>query len=490
MKILLHPLVISLFFAGPVLADSPPESLQVNDPNLRLDAIESQELYVPVESGRYRTSSNLSVFSSGNPDQYRLPSMVAIGNDEVLFFAERRPIGVGDFRKQDIVMRKLNRETGYLEAGRVILHNQDFTHKNYLSSLMNPTTIFDEATNTVHLFFNSVFHTLTNDIKKVQAYHVTSSDGGTTWSEPAMISEAMGECETSWVGPGRAVIVNGQELTSSSRIIVPMRTGHLESEKSNSCSEVDKVAKGGFYSILTEDGGQSWSRAYNTITTGSDKATFGEAQIIYHRNNDTTYMISRIADGSAYGFDGSGLAYSLDAGSSWNIGFYPNAPYKDNVKVGLTGRFVTPTQSGLSSDGENLYYTTSVSWETAENDEKLHHRKEAWIHKFNPNDMLSETDSPVVQVQPITKSGFGNVSTQYLGNNRIGILWEEIKTWQVDKRIWSIFYTELDTRDFRPILDPAWVENGFTYHPTKNGSHHLLNPEINEGDKSGDWNPQ
>ena len=115
---------------------------------------------------------------------------------------------------------------------------------------------------------------------------------------------------------------------------------------------------------------------------------------------------------------GSGLAYSTDGGKTWLKGFNAQGP-KDSEgnNVALTGRFVTPTQSGLATDGEYIYYTTSVfySWY-----EGLDNRREAWSHRIDPEEMFNRDYSPVNIVQPITKSGFSNVSTMYLGDNKIG----------------------------------------------------------------------
>lgn len=466
-EVIVEPNIIPMI-EEPILEPSPP-------PN-------EEEFYIPVQDGRYRAENNLAIFHSNKADQYRIPSIVNIGDGELLFFSEKRvPELVGDTAHQDIVMRRYNRESQTLGQELIIQHNQDWSED---TSLMNPTTVHNATTGTTHLFFNQV---VGKNGRNVHILHSMSNDRGYTWSKAAKIPQVVGECETSMIGTGQAIILSN-DMMYRDRIVVPLHTVALESDKDSNCSDSESASEGTFYTMLSDDNGESWNRSYGTLTTGSTNGTIGESQIVYMNRNKTIYMFSRLKDSSDYGYDGTGIGYSRDGGHTWFRGFYPNPPYDESgERIGLTGRFVTPTQSGLSTDGENLYYTTSVHWEDSES---LSVRKEGWIHKFNPDQMLVKTDSPILNVQPITKSGISNISTLYLGQNRLGIIWEEVQTWKPIKQILGIYYTELDIRDFRPILDPAWVERGFIYHPTKNGSHHLLNSEINEGNKSGEWDPQ
>jgi hypothetical protein len=454
---------------------------------LKVHVLFAAVLEVPVESGRYRTNDNLFVFGSSYADRYRIPSLIKLNNGDKLFFAERRPYvaRTHDFKEQSIKMRRL-RNDGTLE-------NEIFVHKqsdivsslsgDYSHNLMNPTTVYDPNANVVHLFYQDIITFRdSSTIYQIQNLYSTSSDSGENWTEPRNVTtEFTDQCEAVIVGPGSAVRISDGPFTG--RLVVPLHTHDFPSfNYTGSCTEEQKVATGYFKAAYSDDNGVTWQQS-NRLSDGSSQAGYNETQIIYLDN--TLYMFSRLEGDFEY--DGSGLGYSIDGGVTWLKGFNENGPVTDNNDlIGVTGRFVTPTQSSLATDGEHLYYTTSVYYSS---DESISNRKEAWLHKFKPNEMSSKTNSPINYVQPITKSGFSNVSTMYLGDHKIGILWEEVKTWQAVKRIWNIYYTELDTRDFRHISDPDWTDNGFIYHPTWNGSHHLLNQDILMGDHRSEWQP-
>lgn len=450
----------------------------------------------PVKSGRYRSANNKFIFGSSTDDKYRIPSLEQLNNGDIVFFAERRidTFATNDYKNQSIVMRTLKKSTGKLTDGRKIILNKDAVGartdgSHYKHNMMNPVPVYNKETGTLHLFYNHII-SYKSEHTKLRSYvmHSISQDNGNSWSTPVNMSSTFGEpCESMVVGPGRAIQIPIGE-PNGGRILVPLHSIDVLGKsgtrypKPSGCDATNSIEKGQFKVAYTDSDAGSWATS-NRLSSGVEKAYFTEKQIVYLKGK--LHMFSRL--GGEYEYDGSGLGYSVDGGETWLRGFNEKGPKNENGEnIAVTGRFVTPTQSGLATEGEYIYYTTSVfySWY-----EGLDNRREAWTHRIDPEKMLSKEYSPVNVVQPITKSGFSNVATLYLGNNKIGVLWEEVRTWKPIKRIRNIFYTVLDIRDFRNIEDPAWLGNGFTYFPVWNGSHHLLNPEILTGDKTSDWNP-
>ena len=450
----------------------------------------------PVKNGRYRSAHNLFVFGSSTDDKYRIPSLEQLNNGDLVFFAERRvdALATNDFKSQSIVMRKLVKSSGKLTSGRKIHLNTNAPGaktdgSNYKHNLMNPVPVYNKLTGTLHLFFNHIVtYKNSHDILKVAVMHSQSTDNGDSWSTPVdrTAEYSSNSCESLIIGPGRAIQIPAGEQYGG-RILLPFHTREVSGKAGTKYPVpqqcIDNPPPVGLFKVAySDDDGTQWTQS-ESLSSGSDKGVFTEKQIVYL--NGKLHMFSRLR--GEYEYDGSGLGFSNDGGHTWQRGFSEVGP-KDSAgnNLALTGRFVTPTQSGLATDGEFIYYTTSVfySWY-----EGLDNRREAWVHRIDPSQMFDKHNSPVNVVQPITKSGISNIATLYLGDNKIGVLWEEVRTWKPIKRIRNIFFTVVDTRDFRPILDPAWVDNGFTYFPVWNGSHHLLNEEILRGDKTSEWNP-
>jgi sialidase-1 len=448
----------------------------------------------PVKDGRYRSANNKMIFGSSTDDKYRIPALEQMNNGDIVFFAERRidALATNDYKRQSIVMRTLNKSSGKLNKGRQILLNTNAPGakadgNSFKHNLMNPVPVYNRETGVLHLFYN---HIITSGSEKLRAnvMHSKSSDNGASWSTPVDLTSTWAEeCETLIVGPGRAIQIPAGE-PNAGRILVPLHTidvlgkAGTKYAKPSNCNSTNSIATGQFKAAISDDDAENWSLS-NHVNSGVEGTYFTEKQIVYV--NGKLHMFSRLGGENEY--DGSGLAYSVDGGTTWLRGFNENGPKNDaGENIGVTGRFVTPTQSGLATEGEHIYYTTSVfySWY-----EGLDNRREAWTHRIDPEAMLSKDYSPINVVQPITKSGFSNVATLYLGDNKIGVMWEEVRTWKPIKRIRNIFYTVIDTRDFRDIEDPTWVNKGFDYFPVWNGSHHLFDTEMNGENKTSEWNP-
>ena len=446
----------------------------------------------PVQDGRYRSAHNKFIFGSSTDDKYRIPSLEKLNNGDIVFFAERRidTLAFNDFKRQSIVMRKLDKQGNLSRERKIQIYSDAPRAKtdgsNYKHNLMNPVPVYNKQTGVLHLFYNHIVtYKNSHDMLRVGVMHSRSYDNGETWTTAVdrTADFSRNQCESVIIGPGRGIQIPAGE-PDAGRILLPLHTKVILGKSGTKYPPLNCNGYSGRFKVAYSDNdGQSWSQS-NLLSTGSDKAKFNEKQIVYLKG--TLHMISRLS--GEYEYDGSGLAYSKDGGTTWHRGFNEAGPKDEQGNnLALTGRFVTPTQSGLATDGESIYYTTSVfySWY-----EGIDNRREAWIHRINPENMFDKHNSPVNMVQPITKSGFSNVATLYLGDNKIGVLWEEVRTWKPIKRIRNIFYTVVDTRDFRPILDPAWVNRGYRYFPVWNGSHHLFNEEILQGDKTSQWNPE
>ncbi len=467
--------LLTAFLCTAVTADNQRLTCQFNGTGPFID---------PVQSGRYRSDENEYIFGARAYDKYRIPSLAQLNNGDIVFFAEYRPqyYVFNDFKSQSIIMR-VKKKSGELTDSRIILRNRDAEgattdNSNYKHNLMNPVSVYNKKTGVLHMFYNHIISYKNDNLAlRVFVMHSSSKDNGETWSIPVNLSRTFGEeCETLIVGPGRAVWISSDEPYAN-RIVVPLHTiGEAGKDGTKyplaaQCDPDNTIGRGLFKVAYSDDDGVTWETS-NRLDSGVDQGFYTESQIVSLKGQ--LHLLSRL--GGSYQYRATGLAYSDDGGKTWLRGFNENGPVNaEGENVGVSGRFVTPTQPGLATDGENIYYTTTAFYSSSKS---LSNRREAWIHRIDPDKMLSMDDSPVNVAQPITKSGFSNSAALYLGDGKIGVLWEEVRSWTLIPAIRNIYYTVFNVDDFREIDDPAWLSRGFTYYPVKNGSRNLLNPYI------------
>ena len=357
----------------------------------------AQTFIDPVKDGRYRSAHNKFIFGSSTDDKYRIPSMEKLNNGDIVFFAERRidTLALNDFKRQSIVMRKLN-ASGNLSSERKVQLNTEAPRAksdggDYKHNLMNPVPVYNKETEVLHLFYNHIVtYKNTHDMMRVGVMHTQSFDNGETWTVATdrTADFSRNPCESVIIGPGRGIqIPAGEE--NAGRILLPLHTKVILGKDGTKYPRLNCNGSSGRFKVAyTDNDGQSWSQS-NHLSTGSSHARFNEKQIVYL--NGTLHMFSRLS--GEYEYDGSGLAYSKDGGETWLKGFNEAGPKDEQGhNVALTGRFVTPTQSGLATDGEYIYYTTSVfySWY-----EGIDNRREAWVHRIDPDNMFDKHNSPV-----------------------------------------------------------------------------------------------
>jgi len=141
---------------------------------------------------------------------YRIPSIVSVGEDIILAFAEGRVKSSGDWGDIDIVLRRS------LDNGKTWEPMQQLFGTWNTNAWTNPTAVYEEPwpgrpEGRVHLFFNNNDGDL-DDILKVyngqrRTYYAYSDTRGSTWSTSKDLTDYLLPPDFTWdaVGPGTGI---------------------------------------------------------------------------------------------------------------------------------------------------------------------------------------------------------------------------------------------------------------------------------------------
>jgi sialidase-1 len=220
---------------------------------------------------------HVSVFSKGEAGaEYRIPSMLVLPDDTIIAFAEQRMQAYLDWGDINIVSRVSFDGGETWGAINIVIDNGSRT-------VGNPCPVYNALTGTIHLLYN-----LDNKL----LFEVTSTDNGTSWSEPRHLTDEIG-LDIAWntdrfdyqhgTGPGIGIQM------SSGRLVIP---SYYFDEK-------------GSHIIYSDDNGTSWHK-------GEDLGVGEECQVV-ELLNGSLYLNARSGGGG-----GRYVVTSNDGGETWN----------------------------------------------------------------------------------------------------------------------------------------------------------------------------
>lgn len=147
--------------------------------------------------------SHQPLFTPGDQPRrsYRIPALTALPDDTVLAFAESREAAMSDLMDIDIVMRRSGDGGRSWTPIQVVAADGDHT-------VHSPTPVYDPATSTVWLPYCVDYERL---------FVISSTDAGTTWSEPRDLGQELDIPAGTWChnGPGNGIVL------ADGRIVVP-----------------------------------------------------------------------------------------------------------------------------------------------------------------------------------------------------------------------------------------------------------------------------
>ena len=288
------------------------------DNNKKLYLHESRPIpdYGPARNWSINVVENV-VFRSGNnwKPTYRIPSLVRVNGGRLLAFSERRNFGISDTGDIDIVY-KISDDGGISWGEEKVLCDMG------ADTCGNPTSVFDDFTNTVWIFMNhnigsetqsAITNGSSRGIRTIWASY--SLDGGETFSGPYNLTEYVsipGNVNHNWwdaVGPGNGTqLVNGDLLIPSNRSI-----------------------------IISKDHGVSWRRI-------SDRSLFGnsESQVaqVHLKGTHSFFRIARL-----------GPPNRLVGRSSDGISWFGIRRHEDLIQPGCQGGLFSVSAPDIFSDG-------------------------------------------------------------------------------------------------------------------------------------------
>ena len=222
----------------------------------------------------------VSIYKRNEDDYYtyRVPSLVVVGNGDMLCFAEARKYSSSDNGTVGLVVKRSSDGGDTWGDIHILFEAEGVTYGN-------PTTVY--ANSALHLFFCK---------NNKQVYYMRSMDSAARiWINPSDITnEIIGTPKAyDWIATGP-----GSALYNNHRIIVPVNYD------------------GGSATFYSDTYGQTWSVS-NKIKTGNECQVIrigGDALLIncrYHALHESSTALDKITSPRI-------ITYSSDNGTSWD----------------------------------------------------------------------------------------------------------------------------------------------------------------------------
>lgn len=177
---------------------------------------------------------------------FRIPSVIAAPDGELLAFAEGRKNGSSDTGDIDIIMKR-SADGGSTWSDSMVLWDDG----NHVCG--NPCAVVDNSTGVVHLL---VTHNLGHDHEsKIIAgtsegtrtvWTLTSADQGRTWTKPREITKTTKRPDWTWYATGPGIGIQLAHGEAKGRLVIPC--DHIEKDTKHYYSHV----------ILSDDHGATW----------------------------------------------------------------------------------------------------------------------------------------------------------------------------------------------------------------------------------------
>ncbi|XP_077154909.1 sialidase-3-like [Ranitomeya variabilis] len=253
---------------------------------------------------------------------YRIPSLLYIPAENLfLAFAEKRN-SESDAEADSLVMRRGIYKTGSVSwEGLQSLH--DICPKNH--RMINPCSVFEDATKTLFLFFNCVFKGVMEEHmrkwgKSATLCYSTSQDCGKTWSAPIDIidvTSGIRNLATLYVSPGHGI------QTQCGKLVVPAYE-YVDKFWFMRCWSTKAHA---FY-IYSEDQGNRWHKSKRI-----EKHECGESQLADISEDGQKMLYCNARSTSKKRVE----ALMLNVGGEFKITTYESCKLKESEKGGCSG---------------------------------------------------------------------------------------------------------------------------------------------------------
>ena len=245
---------------------------------------------------------------------YRLPVSVATADGTLLLFADGRKDSAADTNnKIDPVLRR-STDGGQTWTEMQILA----TDPGDKTKMGNCTAVYDAETDTVHLVY---LKNLT------QAFQISTTDGGETFSSPNEITSAYDEFDFSWeyFATGH---VHGIQLEDGRLMLPVWMSDHPRDQ--------DGAAEFRVGVLYSDDHGATF-HAGGTIVGPYDNMN---ETTIYEGSNGTVYANSRVT-----GLGYRAISSSSDAGMTWST---PSPDYELSDPTCQASTLVLPSTDGVN----------------------------------------------------------------------------------------------------------------------------------------------
>jgi len=182
---------------------------------------------------------SVEVFTAGADGyhSYRIPAIVAAEDGSLLAFCEARRNNRKDHGDIDLVMKR-SKDNGTTWFGLKMIHDGGGDRE---VTMGNPVPVVDAASGTIHLVFCR---------NNSEVLHISSADGGGTWSAPVEITAGLKKEGWGWYATGPCHGIQLSTGAQKGRLIIPAnhRQGIPGDDKGTYGSHV----------IYSDDAGKSW----------------------------------------------------------------------------------------------------------------------------------------------------------------------------------------------------------------------------------------
>jgi sialidase-1 len=255
---------------------------------------------------------------------YRIPAIIRLKGNALLAFAEGRVHGAGDYGDINIVMKRSN------DNGRSWLPLQTIVDIDSLQA-GNPAPVLDLTDGLypdgrIFLYYNTGNNT-EGEVRKGnglrEAWFITSSDNGKTWSSPVNITTMVHRPKQPQLNPAYTFEIDWRSYANTPGHAIQVRkgkwAGRMYIAANHSAGDpqpdfTDYVAHGYF----TDDHGKTFYLSDDLEIKGSNESMVSELstdRLIMNSSNQRGDIKSRI------------VSYSKDGGVTWDTSFFdPQLP--------------------------------------------------------------------------------------------------------------------------------------------------------------------
>lgn len=245
--------------------------------------------------------TDLFTSGEGGYHTYRIPSVIAAANGDLLAFCEGRKDHGKDSGNIDLVLRRSDDGGKTWGAVQVVWDDGPNT-------CGNPCPVVDQSTGTIHLLMTwnrgddhegKIKQGMANDTRRV--FVTQSTDHGATWPKPREITEAVKPDDWGWYATGPGAGIQIQRGKHAGRLVIPCDHSTLPWDDAGSSYRS--------HAIYSDDAGKTWQRG------GSIKPGVNECEVVELADGRLMMnMRNYIRDEHK----SRAVAFSEDGGATWS----------------------------------------------------------------------------------------------------------------------------------------------------------------------------